>query len=95
MTFFMTVYTYIRLPVVFLIPFPIVAYSLDRRAKVKFYLHPFFDLMDVAMTNSYIIWSKVKPDSRLSSLQFRRSVTGDLITVYGSRSAAYYTKQLK
>ena len=68
-------------------------YSLDRRAKVKFYLRPFFDLMDVAMTNSYIIWCKVNPDSKLTSLQFRRSVTRDLITVYGNRSVTYYTKQ--
>ena len=73
----------------------IVPYSLDRRSKVKFYLRPFFDLMDVAMTNSYIVWCKVNPDSKLTSLQFRRSVTRDLITVYGNRSVSYYTKQSK
>ena len=33
----------------------IVPYSMDRRAKIKFHLRPFFDLLDIAMNNSYTI----------------------------------------
>ena len=31
------------------------AYRLDRKSSVRFYLHIFFDLMDIACVNSYLI----------------------------------------
>jgi hypothetical protein len=71
----------------------IVSYSLDRRSKIKFYLRPFFDLLDIAMVNSYVIWNKLNPNSKLTSLQFRRSVTRELISGNTSRDIDYYTKR--
>ena len=37
------------------------AYRLDRKSSVRFYLHNFFDLMDIACVNSYLIYNMNNP----------------------------------
>ena len=54
------------------------AYHLDRRSKFPFYLRIFFDLMDVAMVNSFIIYDKLYSNA-LSFLDFKLVVSESLI----------------
>jgi hypothetical protein len=63
----------------------LASYGVDRRARVKFYLRPFFDLLNIAMTNSFVVWMKLNPTSKMTSLQFRRSVTRELILSHRGR----------
>jgi hypothetical protein len=39
----------------------LASYGLDRRARITFYLRPFFDLLNIAMTNSFVVWMKLNP----------------------------------
>ena len=61
------------------------SYGLDRRSHVKFYLRPFFDLLNISMTNSFVVWMKLNPTSKMTSLEFRRSVTQQLILTHSGR----------
>ena len=54
------------------------AYHLDRRSRCRFYLRIFFDLMDVAMVNSFIIYDKLYSNA-LSFLDFKLVVSESLI----------------
>lgn len=67
-----------------------VCYEVDRKAKIKYYLRLFFDLLDIAMNNSYIIYCKLHEAKRvegtlLSSLEFRQVVARSLIGSFSSR----------
>ena len=73
----------------------ISTYSLDRRSQIKFYLGPFFDLLDIVLINSYVVWKSMNPKSNLTSLDFRRSVTRDLILLNSSRDSNAYRKRSK
>ena len=68
------------------------SYGLDRRARVKFYLRPFFDLLNISMTNSFIVWMKLNPTSKMTSLEFRRSVTRQMILSHTGRERMPYNK---
>ena len=63
----------------------LASYGVDRRARIKFYLRPFFDLLNIAMTNSFVVWMKLNPTSKMTSLEFRRSVTRELILSHRGR----------
>ena len=52
---------------------------------VKFYLRPFFNLLNISMTNSFVVWMKLNPTSKMTSLEFRRSVTQQLILTHSGR----------
>ena len=54
------------------------AYCLDRKSSVRFYLRIFFDLMDIAYVNSYLIYNKKHPN-KLSLLDYRIVVAKNLI----------------
>ena len=62
-----------------------VAYHLDRRSKFRFYLHISFDLMDVAMVSSFIIFHKLYPNA-LSFLDFKLVVSESLIGSFTTRA---------
>lgn len=68
-------------------------YALDRWSKIKFYLRPFFDLLDISLTNSYIVWTKLHPESKMTSLNFRRHVARDLIILHKTRTTRVYGKR--
>ena len=57
------------------------AYHLDRRSKFPFYLRIFFDLMDVAMVNSFIIYDTLHPNL-LPYLDFTLVVSDWIILSY-------------
>lgn len=67
-----------------------VCYEVDRKAKIKYYLRLYFDILDIAMSNSYIIYCKLHESKRiegtlLSSLEFRQVVARSLIGSFSSR----------
>ena len=54
------------------------AYCLDRKSSVRFYLRIFFDLMDIACVNSYLIYNMKHPN-KLSLLDYKIVVARNLI----------------
>ena len=63
------------------------AYCLDRKSYVRLYLHIFFDLMDIACVNSYLIY-KMKHPNKLSLLDYKIVVTKNLIQYHQGRKRA-------
>ena len=61
------------------------AYHLDQRSKFRFYLRKLFDLMDVAMVTSFIIYHKLPPNA-LSFLNFKLVVSESLIGSFTTRT---------
>ena len=62
-------------------------YRLDRKSSVRFYLCIFFDLMDIACVNSYLIYN-VKHRNKLSLLDYKIVVTRNLIQYHQGRKRA-------
>lgn len=63
-----------------------VAYQVDLRSKQKYYLRLFFDLFDLSVVNSHIIFNKIVPENKkVSSLNFRREIAMSLIGKYTNR----------
>ena len=56
----------------------IAAYRLYRRSFVRFYLHIFFDWMDITCVNSYLIYNMKHPN-KLSLVDYKIVVTNNLI----------------
>ena len=50
------------------------AYNLDRRSSIRFHLHIFFDLMNVACANSFIVSNKMFPN-KLNFFGFKTIVS--------------------
>ena len=64
------------------------AYRLDRRSKFRFHLRIFFDLLDVAMVNSFVVYDKLHPNE-LSFLDFKLIVSQRLIGSFTTRIRAF------
>lgn len=69
-------------------------YELDRKSKIKYYLRLFFDLLDISVNNSYVIYTECKAKNlvegtQLNSLEFRRLVARNLIAGYSSRQREF------
>ncbi|XP_047106492.1 piggyBac transposable element-derived protein 4-like [Schistocerca piceifrons] len=66
-----------------------VTYEIDRKAKIKYYMRIFFDLLDIGVNNAYVIYSELAEESglksTLSSLEFRQCIVRNLIGNYSSR----------
>ena len=62
----------------------IASYRLDRKSSVRFHLRIFFDLMDIAFVNSYLIFN-VKYPNKLSLLDYKIVVAKNLIQYHQSR----------
>ena len=54
------------------------AYCLDRKSFVRFYLRIFFDLMDIACVNSYLIYNMKHPN-KLFLLDYKVVVAKNII----------------
>ena len=52
-------------------------YRLDRKSSVRFYLRIFFDLMDIACVNSYLIYNMKNPN-KLSLLDYKIAIKKNL-----------------
>ena len=63
------------------------AYRLDRKSSIRFYLRIFFDLMDIACANSYLIYN-IKHHKKLSLLDYKIVVTKNLIQCHQGRKRA-------
>lgn len=65
-------------------------YEVDRKAKIKYYLRLFFDILDIAMNNSYLMCVKLDEKYRveaslLSSLEYRQHIAQGLINNFTCR----------
>ena len=63
-------------------------YEVDRKAKFRFYLRIFFDLMDIACVNASIVYQQ-SCDSRTSLLDFKKSVADSLTRRFSSRKRSF------
>ena len=67
-------------------------YEFDRKSKTKFYLKPFYDLIDISVLNAVHIYGRIQ-ESRpnlppYSHFEFRRYVARGLTAGYRSRQRA-------
>ncbi|XP_060803721.1 piggyBac transposable element-derived protein 3-like [Amyelois transitella] len=65
-------------------------YEVDRKAKIKYYLRLFFDMLDIAMNNAYLVYVKLHEAHRvegplLTSLEFRQHIARGLINNFTCR----------
>ena len=60
------------------------AYQLDRRLKFQFYLRLFFDLFDVALVNSFIVYKKLE-NKDLTLKEFKICIALKLIASFVSQ----------
>lgn len=68
-----------------------VTYEVDRKSKIKYYLRLFFDLLDIAMNNAYIVYEKLHVEIEgqlLTSLEFRQVVAKAMIGSFSIRKHA-------
>ena len=63
------------------------AYQLDRKSKFTFYLRMFFDLIDIAIVNSHIVYTKL--GNSISLLDFKIVVAKSLIGRYSNRQRSF------
>ena len=64
------------------------AYQLDRRLKSQFYLCLFFDLLDVAFVNSFIVYKKLENKDRTLK-EFKICIALKLIFSFVSRKLSF------
>ena len=60
---------------------------LDHKSKFKFYLRMFFDLIDIAIMNSHIVYTKL--GNSISLLDFKIVVVKSLIARYSNRQRSF------
>ena len=63
-------------------------YHLDRKSKIRFYLRIFFDLLDVSVVNSYLIFNSMFGVT-MSLLDYKISVAKSLIGSFCSRARSF------
>ena len=63
----------------------VAAYRYDRKSKTRYYLRMFFDLMDMALVNSYVLYNLMYP-GKLSLLEYKIVISHSLIGRYSSRA---------
>lgn len=63
-------------------------YEVDRKAKFRFYLRIFFDIMDIACVNALIVYQQ-SCDSKISLLDFKKSVADSLTRKFSSRKRSF------
>lgn len=70
-----------------------VYYEYDRRSKWRFYLRLFFDLFELCVHNSYIIYKKLilanSSSINVTSIEFRAALAKELISCFNSRKRAF------
>ena len=67
------------------------AYRLDHKSKYHFYLRMFFGLIDVALVNSHIVYTKT--GNNISLLNFENVVEKALIGRYSNRKRFFLTSR--
>ena len=63
------------------------AYRLDRKRKFRFYLRMFFDLIDIAIENDAIVYTKL--GNSISLLDFKIVVARSLIGRYSNQERSF------
>lgn len=60
-------------------------YEIDHRSRYKYYLRLFFDMIDMAVCNAYIVYKEHNPGSKLSSKEFRQCIVRNLVAGFSTR----------
>ena len=63
------------------------AYQLDQRLKFLFYLYLFFDLFNVALVSSFIVYKKLE-NNDLTLKEFKRCIALKLMAVFVSQKVS-------
>lgn len=63
-------------------------YEVDRKAKFRFYLRIFFDLMDIACVNALIVYQQCC-NSKICLLDFKKSVADSMTRKFSSRKRSF------
>ena len=71
----------------------VASYRLDRKSKFRFYLRIFFDLLDIACANSFIVYNILYPQKRFTLLDFKIVVAKSLIGNYSNRVRSMKSSQ--
>lgn len=70
-----------------------VYYEYDRRSKWRFYIRLFFDLFELCVHNSFIIYKKVLLNNscaiKVNSIEFRAALANELESSFNSRKRAF------
>ena len=73
-----------------------VTYELDRKHSFRFYLRVFFDLMDIAVVNAYVIFRKLRNEKQMTLFDFNYIVCRGLIGGFNNRQRSIpYPRQSK
>ena len=67
------------------------SYEVDQRSKVRFYLGVFFDVLDISIGNSKIVYDKIQLTAAMSSMDFQFSLAHSMIGTFSSRKRAIPT----
>ena len=67
-----------------------VTYEVDRRSKIKYYMRLFFDMFDIAINNSHVVYVQLMLESdsekkSVTPLEYRQMIARALIGKYTSR----------
>ena len=66
-----------------------VTYQFDHRSKIKYYLRVVFDLIDIAVNNAFVVYSKLQEESpstdKLDAKTYRRVIATTLVGKYTNR----------
>ncbi|XP_028659115.1 piggyBac transposable element-derived protein 2-like [Erpetoichthys calabaricus] len=73
-----------------------VTYEVDRKARIKYYLCIFFDLVDISVNNAYIIYLKINEiyhfhDTPMKRIEFRAALARSLISDFSCRQRSIPT----
>ena len=66
-------------------------YEIDHRAKYTYYLRLFFDMIDTAVCNSFIVFKEMCSDTSTTSKEFRQTIVRHLMSGYDSRNRSSVT----
>lgn len=66
-------------------------YEIDHRAKYKYYLRIFFDIIDTAVCNSFIVFKDIYSETNTTSKEFRQTIVCHLMSGFTSRSRSSLT----
>ena len=65
------------------------AVKFDHRSKIKYYLRVVFDLIDIAVNNAFVVYSKLQEESpstdKLDAKTYRRVIATTLVGKYTNR----------
>ena len=66
-------------------------YEIDYRTKYKYYLRIFFNIIDTAVCNSFVVFKDIYSETNTTSKEFRQTIVRQLMSGFTSRSRSSVT----